>query len=245
MTQQMSIKAKKSLRPLRFQRKYTKHALGSVLVEMGETKVLCTVSLEDRVPSFLKDSGTGWLSAEYSLLPGSTHTRVRRELSKGKPSGRTSEIQRLIGRSLRAAMDFKALGERALFVDCDVLQADGGTRTASITGAMVALYDACQALKESGELDVMPIKQCIAAVSVGIIEGEVVLDLCYEQDSQAEVDLNVVMTEDEQFIEVQGTAERDPFSKAQLDEMLDASKDGINQIIASIKNCVKEPLPTS
>lgn len=239
---QISIKAKKSLRSLRFHRKYTKHSLGSVLVEMGETKVLCTVSLEDKVPPFLRDLGTGWLSAEYSLLPGSTHTRVRRELSKGKPSGRTSEIQRLIGRSLRAAIDFKALGERTLFVDCDVLQADGGTRTASITGAMLALYDACYALKEAGKIDTMPIKQCVAAVSVGIIDNEVVLDLCYEQDSQAEVDLNVVMTEGGQFIEIQGTAEREPFSKAQLDEMLECSKDGINHIIASIKDCVKEPI---
>ena len=230
----------KQLRPVKFTHQFTKHAMGSVLVEMGETRVLCTVSLEDRVPPFLKDSGKGWVTAEYAMLPGATHTRVRREVSSGKPSGRTSEIQRLIGRALRAAVDLEALGERSLFVDCDVLQADGGTRTASITGAMVALHDAFENMLAAGLITRIPIKHMLAAISVGVVKGEVCLDLCYEQDSQAEVDFNVVMTEQGEFIEVQGTAEQAPFSPAQLNEMLETAGAGIQDLIVEMKQSIAQ-----
>lgn len=221
------------LRPFKFTRNFTQNPLSSVLVEMGQTRVLCTVSLEDRVPPFLRDSGQGWLTAEYAMLPGSSEQRIRRETSK--PSGRSSEIQRLIGRSLRAALDLEKLGEQSLFIDCDVIQADGGTRTASITGGMLALYDACLKLKSNGKLKAWPIKYWIAAVSVGVVKQQVCLDLCYEQDSQADVDFNVIQNEFGDFIELQGTAEKLAFSHNQLNEMLTSASDGISNLIAAMK----------
>ncbi|OGT57725.1 MAG: ribonuclease PH, partial [Gammaproteobacteria bacterium RIFCSPHIGHO2_12_FULL_43_28] len=193
------------LRPIRLTRNYTKHAEGSVLVEFGETKVICTASIIPGVPPFLKDSGQGWITAEYGMLPRSTHSRMQRESAKGKQTGRTQEIQRLIGRSLRAAIDMKALGEKTITIDCDVIQADGGTRTASITGGCVALYDAIQSLIKKKAMTTNPFRQFIASVSVGIFEGKAMLDLDYVEDSSAETDMNVVMTEHGGFIEIQGT----------------------------------------
>jgi ribonuclease PH len=206
-------------------------APGSVLVSMGRTRVLCTASIEDRVPPWMRGSGKGWVTAEYSLLPGSTAERVSREAAKGKQSGRTQEIQRLIGRSLRSVCDMVALGEMQVTVDCDVLQADGGTRTASICGAYVALHDAFTRLIQKGTLRVNPLTEAVAAVSVGVVDGVCVLDLPYEEDSRAEVDMNVVMTSSGRFIEVQGTAEGMPFTKGELDEMLSLAEHGIAQLL--------------
>jgi ribonuclease PH len=214
---------------------FTKYALGSVLISTGDTKVLCTVSFEDKVPHFLKGSGEGWVTAEYSLLPGSTHERVQREVSKGKPSGRTHEIQRLIGRALRSVINLKVLGERTLSIDADVLQADGGTRTAAITGCMAALNDAIQKLIQRGILKENPIQETLAAVSIGIVGDEVLCDLSYEEDSSAEVDMNIVMTESGKFVEIQGTAEANPFTDAHLSEMLQTAKTAITEIIHQIK----------
>ena len=219
------------LREIKIERDYVKFADASVLISFGDTKVLCTATIENRVPPFLKDQGKGWITAEYSMLPGSTNPRVRRELNKGKPSGRTQEIQRLIGRSLRAVVDLEALGERSILIDADVLQADGGTRTASITGGMIVLQMAIQKLMAAGEIKQNPIREWLAAISAGIHNGEPVLDLCYEQDSTAEVDMNVVMTQSGRFIEIQGTAEQDPFTPEQLTEMLALAKKGITQLI--------------
>lgn len=216
-------------------RNYTKYAPGSVLISFGDTKVLCTATIEEKVPRFLKDQGVGWLTAEYSMLPGASHDRINREVQKGKPSGRTSEIQRLIGRSLRAVIDFEALGERTIFIDADVLQADGGTRTAAITGGMVALIDAVGSLQREGKLLKNPIIERLAAVSVGIVGGEYVSDLCYEEDSNAELDMNIVMTESGKFIEIQGTAEKAPFSKTQLDDLLAVSEKAIQKILKAVK----------
>ena len=221
-----------ALRPIRFTRGYTRHAEGSVLVEFGETRVLCTASVEDRVPPFLKGQGQGWITAEYGMLPRATHERSPREAARGKQGGRTLEIQRLIGRSLRAAVDLTQLGERTLTLDCDVLQADGGTRTASITGAWVALYDALAGLQASGGLTADPLRTQVAAVSVGIYQGHAVLDLDYAEDSSADTDLNLVMDGDGRFIEVQGTAEAVPFTRAELDALLDLGAAGIRQIQA-------------
>ena len=218
------------LRPVHFQRRFTRHAEGSVLVEFGDTKVICTVSVESGVPRFLKGQGQGWLTAEYGMLPRATGERNQREASRGKQGGRTLEIQRLIGRSLRAALDMSKLGENTLYVDCDVIQADGGTRTASITGAMVALIDALKVLKKRGGLKGEPLKQMIAAVSVGIYQGEPVLDLDYLEDSAAETDLNVVMTNAGGFIEVQGTAEGAPFQPDEFNAMLALAQKGMNEI---------------
>lgn len=218
------------LRPIKITRNYTKHAEGSVLVEFGDTKVICTVSVENGVPKFLKGAGQGWLTAEYGMLPRSTGDRMQREAAKGKQSGRTQEIQRLIGRSLRAAVDLKKLGEHTLHIDCDVIQADGGTRTASITGASVALVDALGAMKKKGMLKTDPFRHFIAAVSVGIYQGQPVLDLDYIEDSNAETDLNVVMTDAGGFIEVQGTAEGEPFQPEELNSMLALAKQGVEQI---------------
>ena len=204
------------------------YAEGSVLMSTGDTRVLCAVSVEDRVPPFLRGSGQGWVTAEYSMLPRSTHTRTRRETT---PRGRTQEIQRLIGRSLRAAVDMDALGERALTVDCDVLQADGGTRTAAITGGYVALYQALVALKNRGDLESIPIRSGVAATSVGIVDGAAMLDLCYNEDSSADVDFNIVMTDTGEFVEVQGTAENGAFSRSQLDRMLKLAESGIGQLV--------------
>ncbi len=218
------------LRPVRITRHFTKHAEGSVLVEFGDTKVICTASVEESVPSFLRGKGTGWVTAEYSMLPRATHTRSPREAAKGKQGGRTLEIQRLIGRSLRAVTDMDALGERSIYIDCDVIQADGGTRTASITGAYVALCDALTNLKQRGLLNTIPIREAVAAVSVGIVDGLAVLDLNYQEDSAAEVDMNFVMTSSGRFVEVQGTAEAEPFTAAQMDDMRDLAVLGISNL---------------
>ncbi|EGV31244.1 Ribonuclease PH [Thiorhodococcus drewsii AZ1] len=218
------------LRQLRFTRGFTRHAEGSVLVEFGDTRVLCTASIEARVPPFLKGRGKGWITAEYGMLPRATGERMHREAARGKQGGRTLEIQRLIGRALRAAVDLSALGERTITLDCDVLQADGGTRTASITGAWVALRDAIDQLRAKGELAADPIQAQIAAVSVGIFEGTPVLDLDYAEDSSAETDMNLVMDGEGRFIEVQGTAEGQPFSRAELDALLEIGAAGIREI---------------
>ncbi|TDQ59434.1 RNAse PH [Mesocricetibacter intestinalis] len=217
-------------RPIKITRRYTKHAEGSVLVEFGDTKVICTASVEESVPRFLKGQGQGWVTAEYGMLPRSTHSRMAREAAKGKQGGRTMEIQRLIARSLRAMVDLKALGERSITLDCDVIQADGGTRTASITGACVALIDAINALRAAGTLKTDPIKGLVAAVSVGIVDGTAVCDLEYSEDSAAETDMNVVMMDDGRMIEVQGTAEGEPFSHEELMKLLDLAKQGCHLI---------------
>ena len=225
-------RAHNQLRNVEIIRHYTKHAEGSVLVKFGDTHVLCTASVEDRVPSFLKGKGQGWVTAEYGMLPRSTGSRMDREAAKGKQSGRTQEIQRLIGRSLRAIIDLEKLGERSIQIDCDVIQADGGTRTASITGAYVALHDAISTLLVSGKITESPLIQAIAAISVGVYKGQPVLDLDYIEDSDCDTDMNVVMTADGGFVEVQGTAEGDPFSRHAMDAMLDLAALGITQLIA-------------
>jgi ribonuclease PH len=219
-----------ALRPIRFTRGYTRHAEGSVLVEFGETRVLCAASIEERVPPFLKGRGQGWITAEYGMLPRATHERSPREAARGKQGGRTLEIQRLIGRSLRAAVDLDALGERTITLDCDVLQADGGTRTASITGAWVALWDALASLRARGGLVKDPLRSQVAAVSVGIYEGIPVLDLDYAEDSSAHTDMNLVMDADGRFIEIQGTAEGTPFSRTELDALLELGAQGIGRL---------------
>ena len=219
------------LRKICLTRQYTKHAEGSVLIECGDTKVICTASIEDKVPGFLKGKGQGWLTAEYGMLPRSTNTRMDREAARGKQSGRTQEIQRLIGRSLRAAFDLQAFGERTLHLDCDVIQADGGTRTASITGAMVAAYDAFNVLVARGALTAVPVKSFVAAISVGMYKGMPVLDLDYVEDSGCDTDMNVVMTEAGHFIEVQGTAEGAAFDRAGMDRLLDLAQGGIADLI--------------
>ena len=221
-----------ALRPIKITRKFTRHAEGSVLIEFGETRVICTASIEESVPPFLRGKGTGWVTAEYSMLPRATHSRSSREAAKGKQSGRTLEIQRLIGRSLRAVTDLAVLGERSITLDCDVIQADGGTRTASITGAYVALYDALSTLKDKGLLPQVPLKEAVAAVSVGIIGGEAMLDLNYLEDSSAEVDMNFVMTSSDRFVEVQGTAEAEPFTVIQMDAMRTLATEGIRRLFA-------------
>jgi ribonuclease PH len=220
------------LRPVRFTRRYTRHAEGSVLVEFGDTRVLCTATIENGVPGFLRNSGQGWITAEYGMLPRSTHTRSPREAARGRQSGRTQEIQRLIGRSLRAVVDMKALGERTITLDCDVLQADGGTRTAAITGSYVALVDAVATLLKRRELAESPLHGQVAAVSVGIVAGLAVLDLDYREDSEAETDMNVVMNGGGGFVEVQGTAEGHAFRRHELDELLNLAAAGIGQLVA-------------
>ena len=226
-----SGRAPEALRPVRLTRQYTKHAEGSVLIECGDTKVICTASIEDKVPGFLKGKGQGWLTAEYGMLPRSTHTRMDREAARGKQSGRTQEIQRLIGRSLRAAFDLQAFGERTLHLDCDVIQADGGTRCASISGAMVAAYDAFAQLVARGALTAVPLKHFVAAVSVGVYRGMPVLDLDYVEDSGCDTDMNVVMTDAGHFIEVQGTAEGVAFDRASMNRLLDLAQGGIAELI--------------
>ena len=219
------------LRPLRITRHYTTHAEGAVLIEAGQTRVLCTASVEESVPLFLKGKGQGWLTAEYAMLPRSTQTRTSREIGRGGPSGRTHEIQRLIGRSLRAVADMRVLGERTLTIDCDVLQADGGTRTAAITGAYVAFALASNQLLKAGKISRPLTSNQVAAVSVGIVGNTPLLDLKYDEDSRAEVDMNVVCTSDGRFIELQGTAEREPFSRAQMDELIALATSGIEELI--------------
>lgn len=228
------------LRPVRITNHYLHNVAGSVLVEFGNTRVLCAASLDDKTAPFLKGTGKGWLTAEYSMLPMSTHTRTAREATRGKLGGRTHEIQRLIGRSLRAVTDLSAFGERTVYIDCDVIQADGGTRTASITGAFVALIDLFKSMKQEGIIPEIPVNDFVSAVSVGILQNQVLLDLEYEEDSQAEVDMNFVMTGSGKFIEVQGTAEHKPFNKAQLDAMTKLANDGIARIIALQKQIVGE-----
>ena len=225
-----SGRAPDQLRELSFTRNYTVHAEGSVLVAFGGTKVLCTASVEEGVPRFLKGKGQGWLTAEYSMLPRSTHTRSGREATRGKQGGRTLEIQRLIGRSLRAAVDLSALGEHSITIDCDVIQADGGTRTAAITGGCVALVDALNHLVAEKRLKKSPLKQMVAAFSVGVYKGTPVVDLDYPEDSEAETDMNVIMTDQGGFIEIQGTAEGAPFDQSELDSMLTLAKQGIEQL---------------
>jgi ribonuclease PH len=220
------------LRAVRMTRGYTRHAEGSVLVEFGDTKVLCTASVEARVPPFLRDKGRGWVTAEYGMLPRATHTRGDREAARGKQSGRTQEIQRLIGRALRAVIDLPALGEHTIQIDCDVLQADGGTRTASITGAFVAVHDALGWMLRKGMIATLPVKDFVAAVSVGLVDGAPVLDLDYGEDSACQTDMNVVMTGAGRFVEVQGTAEGDPFARAELDGLLALAAGGIADLVA-------------
>lgn len=232
MYQRPSGRTADAMREVRFQRGFTRHAEGSVLVEFGGTRVLCTASIEEGVPGFLRGRGQGWVTAEYGMLPRATHTRSPREAAKGKQSGRTQEIQRLIGRSLRSVMDMTALGERTVTLDCDVLQADGGTRTAAITGSYVALVDACQALIARGALSSSPLHGQVAAISVGICGGTPVLDLDYVEDSQAETDMNVVMKDGGTFVEVQGTAEGHAFRRDELDALLDLASSGIKQLHA-------------
>jgi ribonuclease PH len=227
-----SGRAVDALRTIRLTRDYTKHAEGSVLIECGDTKVICTASIEEKVPGFLKGKGQGWMTAEYGMLPRSTHSRMDREAAKGKQSGRTQEIQRLIGRSLRAAFDLQAFGERTLHLDCDVIQADGGTRTASITGAMVAAYDAFSKLKARGLIETIPVKHFVAAISVGVYKGTPVLDLDYVEDSDCDTDMNVIMTDSGSFVEVQGTAEGDAFDRATMNRLLDLADSGIRDLIA-------------
>jgi ribonuclease PH len=219
------------LRPVKLTRNIIEHAEGSVLIEVGSTRVICTASIEDRVPQFLKDQGRGWVTAEYAMLPRSTHTRTPRESAKGKVGGRTHEIQRLIGRSLRAVVDMEALGERTVLVDCDVLQADGGTRTAAITGGFICLADALNYAVECGMVRKKPLLDCVAAVSVGMVEGKPMLDLCYTEDFEAEVDMNVVMTGEGAFVEVQGTAESRPFGQETLDDLIKFARQGIEKLI--------------
>jgi len=226
------------LRSVRIQRDYTRHAEGSVLIEFGDTRVLCTASVEDKVPGFLRGRGQGWVTAEYGMLPRSTNTRTDREAARGKQSGRTQEIQRLIGRSLRAVTDMEKLGERTVQIDCDVIQADGGTRTAGITGAFVALHDAISVLRRRGLVAESPLRDFVAAVSVGIVEGAPVLDLDYAEDSACDTDMNVVMTGSGGFVEVQGTAEGAPFSQAQMDALMVLAQRGIRELIAKQKEAL-------
>jgi ribonuclease PH len=227
-----------ALRPVRLTRGYTRYAEGSVLAEFGETRVLCTVSVENRVPPFLKDKGHGWLTAEYGMLPRATHTRGEREAARGRQSGRTLEIQRLIGRALRAVVDLPALGERTLQVDCDVLQADGGTRTAAITGAFVAVHDALGWMQRAGMIAALPVKDFVAAVSVGLSGDTGLLDLDYAEDSSCDTDMNVVMTGAGRFVEVQGTAEGEPFARAQMDALLALATRGIGELIGHQKRAL-------
>jgi ribonuclease PH len=226
------------IRPVKVTRNFTKHAEGSVLIEMGDTKVICTASVEEKVPPFLKGKGTGWVTAEYAMLPRATHDRSPRESVKGKQGGRTLEIQRLVGRALRAVIDTGRLGERTIWIDCDVIQADGGTRTASITGSFIALADAVAVLKKKELVKINPLTDYLAAISIGKVGGQVMVDLAYEEDSHAEVDLNLVMTGAGQYVEVQGTAERTPFNKKDMDEFLDLGWGAIRELVDLQKSLI-------
>jgi ribonuclease PH len=236
-------RAADALRALTIQRSFTKHAEGSVLIAFGATQVLCTASVEDKVPPHKRGSGQGWVTAEYGMLPRATHTRGDREAARGKQSGRTQEIQRLIGRSLRAVFDLSALGERTITLDCDVIQADGGTRTAAITGAFVAAHDAVSWLMAQGKLTASPIRDHVAAISVGLVEGSALLDLEYTEDSACDTDMNVVMTGAGHFVEVQGTAEGAAFTRAQMDALLGLAAGGIADLVAAQKAALKQPRP--
>ncbi|MCT4599270.1 MAG: ribonuclease PH [Vallitalea sp.] len=228
------------LRSVKITKDFIKYPEGSVLIEMGNTKVICNATVEERVPPFKRDSGEGWVTAEYSMLPRATSDRNTRDINRLKKNNRSVEIQRLIGRALRSVVDFKVLGERSITLDCDVIQADGGTRTASITGAFVALVIACKKLLNEGVIDKMPISSYVAAISVGIVNEEALLDLCYAEDSNAKVDMNVVMTEEGEFIEVQGTGEESPFTRKQFNELLDLGDKGIRELIAIQKNVLED-----
>ncbi|MBM7836358.1 ribonuclease PH [Clostridium sardiniense] len=227
------------VRQTKVTRNYTKYAEGSVYIEVGDTKVLCNVSIEDKVPPFLKGSGEGWITAEYNMLPRSTGTRKIRDIARLKIDGRTMEIQRLIGRALRSVVDLKALGEKTLWIDCDVIQADGGTRTTSITGAFIAMVDAVNKLHKERPFKVYPIRSFVAATSIGIVNGEKVIDLCYEEDSNAKVDMNIIGTEEGEFVEVQGTGEESPMTRSELNELLDLGEKGLKQMISIQKNSLK------
>jgi ribonuclease PH len=233
-------RAPDQLRPVTITPDFIRTAEGSALIEVGNTRVICTASIEEAVPQFMRNTGKGWISSEYSMLPRSTLTRTPREVSKGRPSGRTHEIQRLIGRSLRAVTDMTRLGERTIWIDCDVIQADGGTRTASITGALVALGLALEKLVEAGTISSVPLKDLVAAVSVGIVDGEVLLDLCYEEDSRADVDMNFVMTAGGKMVELQATAEHQVFDDAQLAKMMAYARQGVQQLIAKQQAVLSE-----
>lgn len=232
------------LRPLRITRNYLKDVEGAVLIEAGETKVICTATVQEELPSFLRGKGQGWVTAEYGMLPRSSPERIKREAGRSK-TGRTQEIQRLIGRSLRTVVDLKLLGERSVILDCDVIQADGGTRTAAITGAYLALVDACRDLQRKGKIAAWPLKDYVAAISVGIVNGRLLLDLDYSEDSQAEVDMNVIMTGQGGLIEVQGTAEKEPFSREQLDSLLNLAQRGIQSLIETQKRVAAETFPAA
>jgi ribonuclease PH len=228
------------LRPVRFTRHFNKYAEGSVLIEVGDTKVICTASIEEGVPPFRRDSGEGWLTAEYAMLPRSTGTRSPRESARGRVGGRTHEIQRLIGRSLRAVVDFRMLGQRTVWVDCDVIQADGGTRTASITGSFIAVFDALEHLRDGGIIPAVPLRDFVAATSVGIVADQPLLDLTYQEDSTCEVDMNIVMTGAGRLIEVQGTAEHQPFARQELDELLALATHGVQELIGLQRHLIGE-----
>jgi ribonuclease PH len=234
-----SQRSSDELRPIRITRCYTRHAEGSVLIEFGDTRVICTASVAEQVPSFLKGKGQGWLTAEYGMLPRATNTRSDREATRGKQTGRTQEIQRLIGRALRAVVDLEKMGERTLQLDCDVIQADGGTRTAAITGAFVAVHDAVSFMLEKKLIAASPIRDFVAAVSVGVYDGKPVLDLDYTEDSACDTDMNVVMTGEGGMVEVQGTAEGHPFSRTELDQMLDLAQKGIQNLIAAQRSALE------
>lgn len=233
---------KNEVRLIKITNHYLMHPAGSVLIEMGNTKVICTASVDEKTARHLKGTGQGWVSAEYCMLPGSTATRKRRDSSSGKIDGRSQEIQRLIGRSLRSVVDMKKLGERTIWLDCDVIQADGGTRTASITGAFVAMVEAMKTLKEQGLLEEIPVTSMVSAVSVGIVDGEVMLDLCYKEDSRAQVDMNVVMTDKGEYVEVQGTGEEAPFTAMQLQELLEVAAKGCSDLHETQKKIIGDIL---
>ncbi len=227
------------IRPIKLSRNYTKYAEGSVLIESGDTKVICTASIEDKVPVFLKGKGEGWITCEYNMIPRATQVRKPRDISRGKIDGRTMEIQRLIGRALRSVVDLKAMGEKTIWIDCDVIQADGGTRTASITGSFVALVDAVNRLHKQVPFDIYPIREFVSAISVGIVNDTKMLDLCYEEDSSAKVDMNLIMTDSGEFVEIQGTGEESPFSRSDLNELLALGEKGIKQVIQMQKDTLK------
>ncbi len=241
-TSRPNDRAPDALRPVQLTRGYTRHAEGSVLIAFGDTKVLCTASVEERVPPHKKGSGEGWVTAEYGMLPRATHTRSAREAAKGKQTGRTQEIQRLIGRSLRSVFDLKKLGERTITIDCDVLQADGGTRTAAITGAFVAAHDAVATLLAKGQITETPIRDHVAAISVGLLDGVALLDLEYVEDSACDTDMNVVMTGSGGFVEVQGTAEGTPFSRAEMDTLISLADKGIRELVALQRQVLAAPI---
>lgn len=238
--ERMDARTIDQLREVTIHKDYIIHPEGSVLIEMGNTKVICNATVEASVPPFKKDSGEGWVTAEYSMLPRSTHTRMKRDIGRLKKNNRAVEIQRLIGRALRSVVDFEALGERSIILDCDVIQADGGTRTASITGAYIALAIACKKLVKEGIIETYPLKGYVAAISVGIYQEQALLDLCYEEDSHAKVDMNVVMTDTGELIEVQGTGEEAPFTRAQMNQMLDLAEEGIMELIERQKIVIGE-----